>query len=371
MINKERLLSTFLDYVQIDSESGNEAAMAARLKADLEPLGCQLWMDNSTDKTGSSTGNLFCTLPGTVPGSAPLFSAHMDTVVPGVGVVPVVKDGVIRSQGNTVLGGDDKSGVAVIVETIRTIVEQGLPHPTLYAVFTVSEEVGLLGSKHMDYSQIKADRALVLDSSGDAGKIITSAPGQYKLKATVVGRRAHAGIAPEDGISAIQVLSEAISNMKLLRIDEETTANIGSINSQYATNIVPERADLMAEARSRSDEKLEAQANHMLDCLKNACEKYGATLEGGLIKAYGAFCHSDNDPLVQEVMRACEQIGLTPSTAASGGGSDANNMNSHGLKALVLGTGMSKVHTVEEELTVKNLEDTAALVLQIALNSVQ
>lgn len=367
MINKERLLSTFLDYVQIDSESTHEGAMATRVAEDLKAIGCQVYVDNSGEQTGSETGNLYCTLPGTAEGEPILFAAHMDTVVPGVGVKPVIEDGVIRSSGDTVLGGDDKSGIAAIVEALRTIVEQNLPHPTIEALFTVCEEVGLRGSRHMDYSRVTAKKAAVLDSSGDAGKIITAAPGQYKLSAAVIGRRAHAGVAPEEGISAVQVLCEAVANMKLLRIDEETTANIGTISAQYATNIVPERAELVGECRSRRDDKLEAQGQHMMDCLQAACDKYGATLEGGLTKAYSAYSYTEDDPFVQQLMAACRKAGLEPSLAASGGGSDANNMSAHGLKALVLGTGMAKVHTVQEEITVKNLEDTAALVLAIAV----
>lgn len=366
MINKERLLNTFLDYVRIDSESTREGAVAARLAADLEAIGCQIYVDGSAAQTGSETGNLYCTLPGTIPGEAILLCAHMDTVTPGVGVEPVIQDGIIRSKGDTVLGGDDKSGAAAIVEALRTIVERDLPHPTLQAVFTVCEEIGLVGSRFLDYDKLAGKTAVVLDSSGDAGKIIVSAPGQYKLSATVVGRRAHAGVAPEEGISAIQVLAHAIANMKLLRVDEETTANIGAISAQYATNIVPERAELLAEARSRSGEKLEAQGKHMMDCLREACQKFGATLEGGLSKAYEAYSYREDDPFVQAVADACRKAGLTPSLAASGGGSDANNMNANGVKALVLGTGMTKVHTTQEELSVKNLEDTAALVLALA-----
>lgn len=365
MINKERLLSTFLEYVQIDSESTHEKAMAQRVAADLEAIGCEVVFDSSMDKTGSDTGSLYATLPGNTEGEALILSAHMDTVTPGVGVVPVIENGIIRSQGDTVLGGDDKSGIAAVVEALRTIVENNLPHPTLQCVFTVCEEIGLRGSEHLDYSLLKADQAVVLDSSGRAGKIITAAPGQYKLDAEIVGRRAHAGVAPEEGISAIQVLGEAISHMKLLRIDAETTANIGSVSSDYATNIVPERARIIAEARSRSDEKLEAQAQHMLSCLQDACEKYGAKLEGGLKRSYSAYSFADSDPFIQRVIAACEKAGLRSELAASGGGSDANNFNRNGVKAVVLGTGMTKVHTTQEELAISDLEDTAALVLAL------
>jgi len=366
MINNERLLSTFLEYVQIDSESRHEGAMAARLTSDLSALGCRVWQDNSQEKTGSETGNLYAVLPGNAEGDALLFSAHMDTVTPGVGVVPVVENGVIRSQGDTVLGSDDKSGIVAVVEALRTIVENDLPHPTIEVVFTVCEELGLLGSKNMVLDQLTARKAFVLDSSGGAGSVTTAAPGQYKLHATVVGRTAHAGVAPEKGISAIQVLAEAISNMKLLRIDEETTANIGSISAKYATNIVPDRAEMLAEARSRNNEKLEVQVQHMMDCLKNACQKYGATLESTLTKAYSAYSYTEDNLFIQEVAAACRKIGLEPTFAGSGGGSDANIFNTLGIQAVVLGTGMDKVHTTNEQILVKVLEETAAFVLALA-----
>ena len=299
MINKERLLATFLEYIQIDSESTHEGAFAARLKSDLEAIGCQVYMDASQASTGSETGNLYATLPGNREGEAMLFSAHMDTVVPGNGIKPVIEDGMIRSQGDTILGGDDKSGIVAVVETLRTIVEKDLPHPTLQAVFTVCEEIGLRGSKALELDKLAGKKVVVLDSGGDAGNIITAAPGQYKLNATVIGRRAHAGVAPEEGISAIQVAAEAVANMKLLRIDEETTANIGSFVAEYPTNIVAEQVKLVAEARSRNDEKLEAQAAHMMDCLKAACEKYGAKLEGGLSHSYSAYSYNGEDPFVK------------------------------------------------------------------------
>ena len=365
MIQKERLLATFLDYVQIDSESTHEKAMALRIAADLEAIGCQISFDDSLAATGSDTGNLFCTLPATKEGEPVLFMAHMDTVVPGNGVKPVIRDGIIYSSGDTVLGGDDKSGIVAIVEAMRVITEQNIPHPEITAVFTVAEEVGLRGSLAMDYDKVTAKKAVVLDSSGNAGKIIVQAPGQCKIDAAVVGVRAHAGVAPEEGVSAIQVLAHAIAEMKLLRIDEETTANIGSIHADYATNIVPEKASMKAEARSRDDKKLSIQVEHMTDCLQRACDRFGATLQCNVQRAYSAYAHSEDDAFVQEVMDACRRIGIEPQTAASGGGSDANHLNAHGIKALVLGTGMTKVHTTQEELSIKNLEDTAEIALSL------
>lgn len=366
MIQNERLLSTFLEYIAIDSESRDESRFAARVRADLEALGCQVSFDNSQALTGCGCGNLFAFLPGTKEGEPMLFSAHMDTVTPGKGIVPVIENGVIRSAGDTILGGDDKSGVAAIVEALRVIQENHLPHPDIQVVLTVGEESGLLGSRHMDFSLLRARKAVVLDSSGDAGIIITAAPGQYKIEATVVGRRAHAGVAPEEGISAIQVLAQGITKMNLLRIDSETTANIGSIHAEYATNIVPERASICAEARSRNNDKLKAQVDHMVLCLEDACKAAGAKLECSVSHAYSAYGYDGSDPFVRRVVDACARAGVPHQLKASGGGSDANNFNAGGIQALVLGTGMTKVHTTDEELSVQNLQNTAKLVLELA-----
>lgn len=364
-MNSQRLVETFLKYVQIDSESFNELEMAKTVMADLDAIGCEVYMDSCGEKFGSNAGNVYATLKGDESRDTILFSAHMDTVKPGIGVKPVIKDGVIRSDGTTVLGGDDKSGVAAVVEALRTVKEENISHPTIEIVFTVCEEVGLLGSANLDYSRITAKKAAVLDSSGDAGRIITSAPGQVKIDGLFVGKSAHAGIAPETGISAIQVAAEAVSNMKLLRIDEETTANIGTFSCECATNIVAEKVRFIAEARSLNREKLAAQTLHMTQCIDSACKKYGGKFEGKVFEMYQPYKKADSDSFVQEVMAACEKAGLKGETASTGGGSDANNMNQNGISALVLGTGMSNVHTVNEYITVENLENTTRLVLEL------
>lgn len=364
MINKERLLNTFLDYVRIDSESCHEKQLAQRLIADLTAIGCEIYVDNTMDKTGSDTGNVYATLPGTAPGEPIILCAHMDTVVPGKGVNPVVEDGVVRTDGTTVLGADDKSGVSAIVEGMRTVVEQNIPHPTVQAVFTVCEEIGLYGSRHMEYDKLVGKWAAVLDSSSP-GAIIVGGPGQYKIRATVVGRRAHAGGGPEHGISAIQVLCEAISNMKQLRIDQETTANIGSIHADYPTNVVAERASMFAECRSHNEEKLERQAKHMEDCLNRACEKYGATLELERTRTYTSYRHNESEPFIQYVSAAMERAGLTAHLGVTGGGSDVNNMVRQGIAALMIGTGMHEVHSTEEYIAIDDLANTVRMVVEL------
>ena len=363
MINKERLLHTFCDYVRIDSESIHEKEMARRLIADLSALGCEICIDDSMTETGSDIGNLYCTLPGTAPGEPLILSAHMDTVAPGIGVQPVIRDGYVYSDGTTVLGSDNKAAVAAIVEVFRTLVEHRFPHPTIQAVFTVMEERHVVGANHLEYDRLAARRALVLDCTGDVGTVITQAPGLVMLSATMTGRSAHAGIAPETGISAIQAMGHAIANMKLLRIDHETTANIGTFSSHYSTNVVPEKAELQAEARSLNPEKLEAQVSHMVQCLEDAGRQFGAQLHLETETCYQPFNIPHDDNFLAEVHAACDRLGLPFSVVSSGGGSDANCFNKHGIKALVLGIGMENIHSTRERISIENLNNLAALIL--------
>lgn len=365
MINNDRLLRRFLEYVQIDSESGNEKDMADRLLKDLGELGCQTWRDNAGESFGSNSGNVYARLEGE-PSLKPLiFSAHMDTVKPGCGVKPIVDGGIIRSNGNTVLGGDDKSGIVAIIESLSSIVEQKLAHHTVEVLFTIGEENGLNGAKHADFSKFTAGEALVLDSSGDVGKIITSAPGQIKWSAEVTGKSAHAGVAPETGINAIQAAAAGVAAMNLLRIDEETTANVSVFTSDYATNIVPEKTLIKGEIRSRDIDKLNRQAGLTRKCMQEACDKYGAGLSLKMETTYLSYKIADDDELVKLISEACRNIGTEPQTTAGGGGSDANIMNQNGVKSVVLATGMDKVHTTSEQLTVKNLENSARLCLEL------
>lgn len=365
MINKERLINTFMEYVRIDSETLNEKAMADKLEQDLKALGYRVYSDNAGANFGSNGRNVYCYLDGDTSYEPIMLSAHIDTVTPGVGIEPIIEDGYIRSKGNTILASDDKSGVVAIVEALRAVKENNLNSRPIEAVFSIAEEGGLKGAKNIELDKIKSKKAFILDSSGNVGHIIVGAPGQTKIKAEIIGKPAHAGIAPEQGISAIMVMSEAVANMKLLRIDEETTANIGTFKAESATNIVCEKATMIAEARSRNNDKLEAQTNHMVKCLEDACKKYGATLNCEVENMYKSYSVEENDELLSFVKEKCNELNITPSTHTSGGGSDANVYNTKGIKALVLGTGMDKVHTTNEQIAIEQLENIAKLTLKI------
>lgn len=357
MVNKERLVKNFLEMVQIDSETRNELEMQKYLMKYLESLGFDVKTDNSGAQFGSNANNVIAVKKGT--GDAVILSSHMDTVSPGNGVDPVVDGDIITSKGDTVLGGDDKGGIAVILEAVETIIENNDDHPTIELVFTVGEEGGLNGSKFLDYSLVSAKRALIFDTGGKIGTIITKAPGQNIIDVTVKGKSAHAGVAPEEGISAIAVASEAITNMNLLRIDEETTANIGFFNGGVATNIVTAEVNVKAEARSLNVDKLEAQTKHMIDAFEEAAKKNGASVEINVSKAYNPFNIDSNSEHLLSYMKAYEDCGIEPNPTSTGGGSDCNNFNEHGIESLNISVNMQKVHTTDEFIAISDLESAS------------
>jgi tripeptide aminopeptidase len=374
MINQERIKNLLLELVQIDSVSREERDVAHRIKAYCEELGAEVFIDDAGSQVGGNTGNVIARFPGTIPAAEPIMmSAHMDTVVPGKGVKPVVEGDIIRTDGTTVLGGDDKSGCSVIIETIRCLQEQAIPHAPIDAVFSICEEVGLLGAKHLDMSKVRARYGLVFDSD-DPGFLFTKGPSADHFEIKIHGLESHAGVAPEQGISAIRVAAEAIMNMRLFRIDDETTANIGVIRGGEATNIITNLVTLRGEARSLDDAKLDAQTAHIIKCCEDAAAKYEVTVDGVTTQArveshvtreYHAMDVSDDSRVVKLVKEAAARMGLEVKTLASGGGCDANIFNQRGIECANLGTGMRAIHTVKEWLDVKDMYASAEMTLEI------
>ena len=295
MINESRLVQTFLDLVAIDSPSGQEQAIADDLVKRFTALGGEVVRDERH--------NLIARFPNG-SGDWLMLSAHMDTVGTDVGIKPQIRDGIIFSDGTTILGGDDKSGVAVILEVIRSLQEEGVAHPPLEAVISVSEETGLQGARWLDKSQIRSRSGIILDGGGPLSNIVVSAPSQDTLRVTVYGRKAHAGAEPEKGINTIRVASEAIAAMPLGRIDEETTANIGVIQGGTATNIVPDEVFIRGEARSRNDEKLAKQTAGDGRGLRGRRERNGARVEVKIQRSYNSYALTEATPIVAKAMAA-------------------------------------------------------------------
>jgi len=362
-IRSDRIASHFLELVRIDSLSRREGAIAGRLERELRALGAEVEYDTAAERVGGEVGNLVAHLAGTVDVDPILLCAHMDTVEPGIGVTPIVDGDIVRSDGRTVLGGDDKSGIAIVMECARVCHESPVPHPPLEIVFTVCEEVGLLGSRNLDVELLRAERGFVFDSDA-AGFVFTKAPGSNRIDAVVHGRAAHAGMAPEDGVSAIVVVAEAIAAMRLGRIDDQTTANLGRIEGGRAINIVPDEVRLEGEARSHDPAKLDAQCAHMRRCLEEASARHpGARVEVIVESLYDAMSVDDDAPIMQLLRRAAAELGRSITAAGMGGGCDANVLNQRGLEVVNLGTGMHDIHTTKEWLRISDMIATAEVTL--------
>ncbi|MDH3454784.1 MAG: M20/M25/M40 family metallo-hydrolase, partial [Desulfuromonadales bacterium] len=268
MINQQRLADEFARLASINSPPLRESAIARYLEERLQRLGGKVCFDNAAAATGGEVGNLVAYFPGTGKATDPLlFSVHMDTVEPGGPVEPVLRDGVFYSAGDTVLGADDKAGIAELIEALEVAHEQGIAHGPIEVVVAIAEEIGLVGAKHLDYGLLKARKGFALDTQG-VDQMVLKAPGANRMKVEITGLAAHAGLAPELGISAIQTAALALGRMQLGRIDYETTANIGRIEGGVASNIVPQKVLLEGEARSHDPHKLREQTEHMLACFE-------------------------------------------------------------------------------------------------------
>jgi len=376
MVNRERILDEFIRLVKIDSPTMYEREIADYLKGKLKDSGLEVYEDKAGDAIGTEwgnpAGNLIASLKGTVP-EAPviLLCTHMDTVEPGRGVNPIIRDGAVYSDGTTILGSDDKAGIAAILEAIQVLKEQGVPHGDIEVVFTVAEEGGLKGAKNLEFKRLRSQFAYVLDCDGAAGTIITRAPAQYRIKSSIIGKAAHAGISPEDGINAIYIASKAISQMQLGRIDDETTANIGVISGGKATNIIPELVNIEGETRSIDTEKLEKQTDLIVDILEVTAREFGAQVKVEKDFLYPRLKLEETDTAVLIAMEAAAAIGQKPVLVSTGGGSDANILNGYGIPTVNLGIGMSKVHSTEEFITIDNLVLNAQYLVEIIKNTAE
>jgi len=365
MINETRLRKTFLDLLRINSPSGHERAIMDYLRPALETLGFAVTEDGAGRAIGGNAGNLIARWPGTVEAPTLFFNAHVDTVRPTDRLKLRLEDGVVRTDGKTILGGDDKTGVVVLLETFRLLAEQNLPHGPIELVYTVSEENGLRGAKALDLSPFQASLGFVLDGGLPMGTITLAAPTQHNLRVQVKGRKAHAGVHPEDGVNAIAAASAAIAAMRQGRIDAETTANVGVIRGGEATNIVPDLVEVHCEARSHAPHKLAAQIKHMKDCFRTAAYRYGAEVQVEVTERYRAFRVPEDAPVAQLAARASERAGFKPLFQVSGGGSDANIFNERGLPCVILACGEQGPHTTEECVALSDLADAVRWMLAI------
>lgn len=366
MVNEKRLVETFLTLARFNTPPRAEKPASEWAAAYLKDIGFEVEWDDAGEKVGGTIGNLIAFKKGAVEDAPPIFfSAHFDTVEPTPGLEIAIEGDVIRSTSDTILGADDKCGVAPILEAMSLLHESGEPHGDVQLLLMICEEIGLVGAKMMDPSRIKAKYGYVLDSGPPVGALVYTAPSQNSLRVRIEGVPSHAGAAPEKGVSAIVAAAKALSAMKLGRIDAETTANVGIIHGGTARNVVPAEVTLICEARSRTQAKLDAQTRHMQETLERECAALGATAHVEVIEEYRSFHLADTDPVLKIALDAAKAAGLEPSLRPSGGGSDGNIFNGYGFPTTVLACGMDKIHTHDEQVRISDMVKDTDWVVEI------
>ena len=361
------VLALFLELAALPSPPGEERAVADRVLDYLGALGLEADEDGAGAKVGSTMGNIFCRLEPTGGQGEPLFfCAHLDTVPPEAAIEPVVgEDEIVRNAAGTILGADDKSAVASMLEAAARLVEDGRPHPGVELLFTPKEEVGLLGAAAFDESRFVARLGYVYDHAGPIGEVILGAPHQQKVDIRFHGRAAHAGMFPEEGRSAIAAAARAIADLRLGRLDGETSANVGRIQGGTARNVVPEWCDVAAEARSHDERKLADLMREIVDTVTFAASLEECEVETQVSGLSRGYRFRRDDVPVQIAATALERVGLEPSFILSGGGADANVFNERGLQCVNLANGMTDIHTPDERIAVADLEQMVDVTLAL------
>lgn len=374
MINQDRLAEEFFRLASIESPSFREGEISRYLTSRFQLLGGEVSFDAAGEEIGSPCGNMTVRFPGTRPERDPfLLLVHMDTVEPAAGVQPVLENGVFRSAGETILGADDKAGLAEVIEILEVLRESNIPHPPIEVVVTICEEVGLMGAKQYDTTQLRSKRGLALDTTG-INLVINRAPASNRFRIEIEGIESHAGVAPEKGISAIEVASRAIARMRLGRVDAETTANIGLISGGQATNIIPKRVILDGEVRSHNPARVGEHMQEILTLVEESCREMAREIDGERVEPrfffevrddYPMLYLADDAPLLQLCRSAAETLGRPITVRAAGGGSDANIFAGKGIEMAIMGCGMENVHSVEEFVRVSDMVQVVELMVEI------
>ncbi len=352
----ERLQETFVRLCEIRSPTGEEREVADTIAAELRALGLEVSEDDAAGPAEAGSGNLLARLPGSGDRWL-MFCAHIDTV-PHRGQVEVLEDeGVFRSRGETILGADNKAAVAVFMElAARSAEAAGAPAVGLELLLTVAEEQGLRGAKAFDASCLRSAQGFVLDHAGPVGEVVVATPTQQKIRADFSGVEAHAGIRPEDGSNAIAAAAAAISRMKLGRLDEATTANVGLIEGGTSGNVVPGHCGIVAETRSLDGERAAEVAGQLTEACAWGASEHGCDVDVQVEELFRGYELPKDSPALALAEAGLRAAGLEPARVAIGGGSDANALRVDGFDCVLLSNGPRDVHTAEESVSVADLD---------------
>ncbi|MBN1899419.1 MAG: M20/M25/M40 family metallo-hydrolase [Spirochaetes bacterium] len=362
-INKKQLINTFIKLIKIDSLSLKEKKFIDYLCKTFQDLGLRVKLQ----KVGQ-TGNIVAFLPGRLKNDPFFANAHMDTVTPGTKIKPIIKENLIKTDGSTILGGDDKAAIAIFIEAIKMVNKFKLMTHPVYFVLTYGEEIGLEGAKHFDFSLLKCKQGFSFDAGGAPGTMVLSAPTHVVYEINVFGKSAHAGIEPEKGKNAIKIASELIHKIRTGKLDKQTTANVGQIEGGRATNIVPDFVKFTGEIRSRNRSKWQKYIQAVKSKCRLVSKKYQTKITCDFKQAYRSYCFSKTDTVVKKAIKACNMAGLKVKFDQTNGGSDSNIFNQHGFQTLNLGIGLNKVHSQEEFIYIKDLVNGLKMALALMTN---
>jgi len=350
------VVDLFCELAAVPSPPGEERAVADLVTQYLRDCGLPVDEDATGPEVGSTMGNLYTRIEPTAEGEPLLLCAHLDTVPPTAAIEPAVEDGVVRNAAGTILGADDKAAVAVMLEATRRLLAEGRPHAGVELLFTPKEEVGLVGAYAFDHTRLRARTGFVYDQAAPIGVVILGAPFSQSLEVTFHGRAAHSGMHPDDGRSAIAAAARAISELRLGRVDDDSTANVGTITGGTATNIVPEWCTFVAEARSHDERKLAELVQEMQDAITFAADLFECDAQTVARKSYRGYRFAKSDRAVALAAEALGRCGHEIVYERSGGAADANVFNERGLQCVNLANGMTDIHTPNERISIADLE---------------
>jgi tripeptide aminopeptidase len=366
--NLNRLTEIFLDLISIDAISGREKPVADYITSFMNKRGINVIEDCAGQKSGGNSGNLIASVPGTGNHSLIAFMAHMDTIQSTAGVNPVVADDMIRSGGKTILGADNRAGIAIILYAIESLLGKSVISPPFEAIFTIGEETGLFGSKHLEVNKMKSSTVFILDSSASPGSYILMAPGAYEFEIGLIGKTSHAAVNPQDGVNALKMAGELIHRIQLGQIDGATTFNFGKIVGGEANNLVPSKVNLSGEIRSLNKDSFDHHFHHLEEVLRSIITKHNGSYNISKTEAFPGYQLSEDSATIKKLYHSMKELGVKPLPLKYKGGSDANILNNRGLIAVNLGIGAKKPHSFNEYIKISDMGIMTDLVCHLVKN---
>jgi tripeptide aminopeptidase len=366
--NSERLVKIFVDLISIDAVSGNEKPVADYISSFLGYYDIDIVEDCAGKASGGNSGNLIATIPGDGEHSQVALMAHMDTIQSTWGVKPVITNEIIKSNGNTILGADNRAGIAIILYVVEQIKENSFKLPPFEVIFTIGEETGLYGSMHLELNRVKSKTIFILDSSASPGAYVLTAPYALEFEIDLIGQSSHAAVNPDNGVNAIKMAAEFVQRTRLGQIDDSTTINIGKILGGEANNLIPSKTNLTGEIRSLSKEIIQQQVLMLEKSLENIVAEYGGHFNISTAEAFPGYCLSEDSKMIQNLYKSMIKVGLEPLPLNYKGGSDANILNNRGLQAVNLGIGAKNPHSYDEYIKVADMTVMVNLVYHLLKN---